>query len=155
MARTVASGSESASVTVWWTNSFVIGAYFWLFLRIDSSAPHSLRVTIGGSATLALALPVVVVVLPLVVDDVVEPPLAVVVVDDDDDEAASALRSSPPSGGGLSPDPDVLPAEERSPDEVDEVVAVEDDVPAARTGVPVATRLDRGPWIVSMARIST
>src|SRR5882757_8568412 len=107
MARTVASGSESASVTVWWTNSFVIGAYFWLFLRIDSSAPHSLRVTIGGSATLALALPV----------DVVEPPLAVVVVDDDDDEAASALRSSPPSGGGLSPDPDVLPAEERSPDE--------------------------------------
>src|SRR4051812_26571938 len=117
MARTVAAGSASASVTVWWTNSFVIGAYFWLFLRIDSSAPHSLRVTIGGSATFALALVVVVVVVP---------PLAVVVVDDD---AASALRSPPPSAGGLSPEG--LPAEEPSPDDVAEVVAVEDELAAA------------------------
>src|SRR5438270_1315956 len=126
MARTVALGSgsgPSGEVTVWWTNSLVIGAYFWLFLRIDSSAPHPARVMIGGSAT-AVFFTVVVVVLPLVVDEVV------------DEEAAFEPRSSPPSGpldGGV-------PAGEPS---------------AARAGVPVATRLERGPWTASMARIST
>src|SRR5437588_3370945 len=110
MARTVACGSgsgPSGDVTVWCTNSFVIGAYFWLFLRIDSSAPHSARVMTGGSATAGFVFTVVVVVLALV-EDVVTP-LAMVVVDevdevddeddddeDDDDEdgvgTASALR---------------------------------------------------------------
>src|SRR6266550_429216 len=125
MARTVAAGSgsgPSGDVTVWCTNSLVMGAYFWLFLRIDSSAPHSLRVTIGGSAAAGFAFTVVVVV----------PALMVVVVDD---AAASEPRSSPPSGpldGGVS-------AEEPS---------------AAPAGVPVATRVTRGPWTASMARIS-
>src|SRR5882724_1499875 len=109
MARTVALGSgsgPSGDVTVWWTNSFVMGAYFWLFLRIDSSAPHSARVMTGGSATFGFVFTVVVVVLALVVEDVVAPlavAVAVVVVDDEDDEdedgRASALRSPPPAGG--------------------------------------------------------
>src|SRR5438270_8123067 len=97
MARTVAAGSASLSVTVWCTNSFVIGAYFWLFLRIDSSAPHWARVMTGGSAAFGFALPVVV-----VVDDDPEPFVVVVVVDDlvvvvVDDEAALAPRPPLPS----------------------------------------------------------
>src|SRR2546423_12090743 len=103
MARTVAFGSgsgPSGDVPFGWTNSFVMGAYFWLFLRIDSSAPHSARVMTGGSATADFVFTVVVVLDGLVVEDVV-PPLAVVVVDDEDEEAASELRSEPPSGGGL------------------------------------------------------
>src|SRR6266851_1695397 len=98
MARTVALGSgsgPSGDVTVWWTNSFVMGAYFWLFLRIDSSAPHSARVMTGGSATVGFVFTVVVVVLALVVDDEDED-------DEDEDGRASALRSPPPSGGGVS-----------------------------------------------------
>src|SRR5205814_9794361 len=79
-----------------------MGAYFWLFLRIDSSAPHSLRVTIGGSATAGLAFTVVVVVPAFRVEDVV------------DDEAASAPRSSPPSGpvevGVSAEEPSAAPA---------------------------------------------
>src|SRR5438105_7747618 len=88
MARTVAFGSgsgPSGDVTVWWTNSFVMGAYFWLFLRIDSSAPHSALVMTGGSATAGFVFTVVVVVLALV-EDVVTPLAMVVVEDEDDDE---------------------------------------------------------------------
>src|SRR5690242_9335694 len=96
MARTVAAGSASFSVTVWCTNSFAIGAYFWLFLRIDSSAPHWARVMTGGSAALGFGFEVVVVV------DEPPVPRVVVVVDDDVDEvAASAVRRpSPPSDWG-------------------------------------------------------
>src|SRR5438270_3524334 len=92
MARTVAAGSASLSVTVWCTNSFVIVAYFWLFLRIDSSAPHWARVMTAGSTAFGFALPVVV-----LVEDELD--LVVVVVDDDEDdvdEAALAARFPPP-----------------------------------------------------------
>src|SRR5947209_8173994 len=101
MARTVAAGSASLSVTVWCTNSLVIGAYFWLFLRIDSSAPHWARVMTGGSAALGLALAV-----GVVVDDPGAP--VVPVVEDDEDGVAEAPRwplppeplPSPPSDWG-------------------------------------------------------
>src|SRR5205085_9502135 len=96
MARTVAAGSASLSVTVWCTNNFVIGAYFWLFLRIDSSAPHWARVMTGGSAAFGFALAVVV-----VVDETPDPRVVLVVDDEDDDvvedEAASAPRGPLPS----------------------------------------------------------
>ena len=137
------SGSgPSGDVTVWCTNSFVIGAYFWLFLRIDSSAPHWARVMTGGSTALGLVLTVVV-----VVDEEPEPRVVVVVDEDEDDEeedeAAFALRWPPPS----PPSAVVLVVVVVEEEEVEE--EEEDD-----DGTTVATLRGRGPWTVSMARIS-
>src|SRR5438067_9230665 len=138
MARSVAAGPASFSVTVRCTNSFVIGAYFWLFLRIDSSAPHWARVMTGGSVALGFGFDVVV-----VVED--REPLVVVVVEDDDEdgvvEALSALRPLP--------DPPLVPPPS-PPSDWGAVVDVDD-----AAGVAVATRWRRGPLIVSMAMIST
>src|SRR5262245_61205985 len=146
MARTVAAGSASLSVTVWCTNSLVIGAYFWLFLRIDSSAPHWARVMTGGSAALGFTFVVVVVVL----DDTTEP-LVVVVVDAlvvvvVEDEAASEFREPPRS----PPSPPFSAVVEVVLAEGSEVAVLED---GALTGSPVATRWRRGPLTVSMAMI--
>src|SRR5437016_14321612 len=52
MARTVDAGSGSSfAVSVWWTISLVIGANAGVPERIDSSAPQSALVTMGGCGT--------------------------------------------------------------------------------------------------------
>src|SRR2546423_3862645 len=137
MARTVAAGSASLSVTVWCTNSLVIGAYFWLFLRIDSSAPHWARVMTGGSAAFAFTLPVVV-----VVDDAPEP-FVVVVVDAlvvvvvVEDEAASGPRR-PPLSPLSPPFSDVVEVELEDGSELEDAAPAGSAVGPPRPGGPRA-----------------